>query len=70
MTTFLNTAEFAKKLDQEDVLVAFRSKFHIPKDKNGEDVIYMCGNSLGLQPKITKNYIKQELQDWAELGVE
>lgn len=70
MTTFLNTAEFAKKLDQEDVLAPFRSKFYIPKDDNGNEVVYMCGNSLGLQPKITKDYIDQELNDWAQLGVE
>ena len=30
----------------------------------------MCGNSLGLQPKQTKDFIKQELDDWAKLGVE
>lgn len=30
----------------------------------------MTGNSLGLQPKITKDYIQQELNDWATLGVE
>ena len=28
------------------------------------------GNSLGLQPKTTKKYIQQELEDWANLGVE
>jgi kynureninase len=30
----------------------------------------MCGNSLGLQPKQTKEYINQELNDWAKFGVE
>jgi len=62
--------EFAKQQDQNDKLSAFRSKFHIPKDKNGNEVIYMTGNSLGLQPKITKDYINQELEDWANLGVD
>ena len=33
-------------------------------------MIYLCGNSLGLQPKSTEQYIKQELDDWAKLGVE
>jgi len=28
------------------------------------------GNSLGLQPKITSKYIDQELDDWANFGVE
>ena len=27
-------------------------------------------NSLGLQPKSTVNYLNQELDDWAEFGVE
>jgi len=62
--------EFAKQLDQEDELFGLRSQFYIPKDKNGNDLIYMTGNSLGLQPKATKDYINQELEDWANLGVE
>jgi len=62
--------EFAKQLDQNDELSAYRNQFHIPKDKYGNDLIYMTGNSLGLQPKTTKDYIFQELDDWAKLGVE
>jgi kynureninase len=62
--------EFAKQLDQNDELSSYRNLFHIPKDKNGNDLIYMTGNSLGLQPKSTKDYINQELEDWANLGVE
>lgn len=70
MTTYKSGLEFAKHLDQNDTLAHFRSQFHIPKDKNGNDLIYFCGNSLGLQPKNTKSYIDQELEDWARLGVE
>lgn len=62
--------EFAIQLDQNDELSSFRNQFHIPKDKNGNELIYMTGNSLGLQPKSTKDYINQELEDWANLGVE
>jgi kynureninase len=62
--------EFAKQQDQNDELAAYRNRFHIPKDKDGKELIYMTGNSLGLQPKQTKDYIKQELEDWANLGVE
>ena len=36
----------------------------------GEDVLYFTGNSLGLQPKTTREYIEQELKDWETLGVE
>lgn len=62
--------DYAKKQDQNDELSKYRSQFHIPKDENGNELIYMTGNSLGLQPKSTKAYINQELDDWANLGVE
>jgi kynureninase len=62
--------DYALKQDQNDKLKSYRNQFHIPKDKNGKDLIYMTGNSLGLQPKSTKSYINQELEDWANLGVE
>jgi kynureninase len=62
--------ECAKELDQKDKIAPYRDQFHIPKDNNGNNWIYMCGNSLGLQPKTTKKYIQQELEDWANLGVE
>ena len=61
---------YAKQQDQNDELSAYRNQFHIPKDKHGNELIYMTGNSLGLQPRSTKSYINQELEDWANLGVE
>jgi kynureninase len=67
---FENNLEYAKKCDASDSLAAFRNKFHIPKNENNEELIYLCGNSLGLQPKTTSSYIQQELSDWASLGVE
>lgn len=67
---FKNDLAFAKQLDTIDPLGHYREKFHIPKDKNGNDLIYLCGNSLGLQPKQTQSFIQQELDDWAKLGVE
>src|SRR5690606_27053437 len=45
---------FARHLDATDPLRAYRERFHIPKQANGEDVIYLCGNSLGLQPKAAR----------------
>ncbi|MCL6294236.1 kynureninase [Jejuia spongiicola] len=62
--------EYAKEQDQNDELSHYRNQFHIPKNKHGHELIYMTGNSLGLQPKSTKSYINQELEDWAKLGVE
>lgn len=61
---------YAKDADKNDPLKDFRNRFHIPRDKDHKDVIYLCGNSLGLQPFITKSYIEQELEDWKNLGVE
>ncbi|WP_299113252.1 kynureninase [uncultured Winogradskyella sp.] len=70
MSNYKLGLDFAKQLDQNDQLAEYRNQFHIPKDNNGNELVYMTGNSLGLQPKITKNYITQELEDWANLGVE
>ena len=62
--------DYAKEQDQKDPLAQYRETFHIPKNEEGQDWLYFTGNSLGLQPKQTKNYIQQELDDWANLGVE
>jgi kynureninase len=69
MTTYINSLAFAKQLDANDSLKSYRNKFHIPQH-NGSDMVYFTGNSLGLQPKTTKDYIQQELNDWATFGVE
>lgn len=67
----MNTSlQFAQEQDQRDPLAIFRNKFHIPKDVDGKDTIYLCGNSLGLMPKSTSVYVNQELEDWKNLGVE
>jgi kynureninase len=68
--SFNNSLAFAKKLDKEDTLKSFRKKFHIPRHSDGSESIYLCGNSLGLQPKATKSYLLQELEDWKNYGVE
>ena len=67
---FEATESFARKMDEADSFKYFRDKFYIPKQSNGEDVIYLTGNSLGLQPKTARDYIEQELKDWEMLGVE
>lgn len=70
MSNYKLGLDYAKQQDQNDDLSIYRNQFYIPKDKHGNDLIYMTGNSLGLQPKTTKAYIDQELEDWANLGVE
>jgi len=67
---FENSEAFAQTMDRDDPLSAYRSKFSFPKKANGEPYIYLAGNSLGLMPKITKDYVNAELDDWAEHGVE
>src|ERR1017187_8264980 len=66
---YLNTIEFARKLDASDPLRRFRERFYFPQHE-GKNVLYFCGNSLGLQPKSVKDYINIELEDWAKHGVE
>jgi kynureninase len=61
---------FALEMDANDPLAKYRNRFHVPKTKTGEDCIYLCGNSLGLQPKAVRAYVEQELKDWELLGVE
>ena len=61
---------YAVEMDARDPLAPFRQRFHIPRRNNGEECIYLCGHSLGLQPKSARAYVEQELEAWAELGVE
>ena len=63
------TPDCAQRLDREDRLARFRSEFHIPKSAHGQDEIYLCGNSLGLQPVRTAEYVGEFLNDWAAMGV-
>jgi kynureninase len=69
MSTFQNTLAFAKQLDEQDPLQRFRDEFLIP-ERNGKAEVYFLGNSLGLQPKRTNDYIQQILKDWNDHGVE
>ncbi len=64
------SATFAAAMDSRDPLAKYRSHFHFPKTKNGSDCVYLCGHSLGLQPKTAREYVEQELKDWESLAVE
>jgi kynureninase len=63
------TLDYARRRDAEDPLRGFRDRFHIPQ-QNGRDIVYLVGNSLGLQPKIVREALDRELSTWAERGVE
>lgn len=66
---FQNTLSYATAADEADALKDFRDQFYFPI-MNGRDAIYFTGNSLGLQPKQTQDYVLRELEDWATYGVE
>jgi len=69
MTQFENNLSFAQKMDKNDPLKSFRERFLMP-NFHEKPVRYFTGNSLGLQPKQTKEYIQEELDAWAKYGVE
>ena len=66
---FENTEVFALGLDQKDSLRTRRESFFIPQ-YNGHDLIYFCGNSLGLQPRKSAFFLDKEQQTWQNHGVE
>ncbi|EAS33333.2 kynureninase [Coccidioides immitis RS] len=75
--------EYAESLDAQDPLREFRNQFIIPSkadlkrkslavaegESPSSDCIYLCGNSLGLQPKNARMYIDRFLQTWATKAV-
>src|SRR5882672_10061203 len=66
---YKNTIEFAQEMDAKDSLKTYRDKFYFPM-MHGKKTIYFTGNSLGLQPTTTQDYVLNELEDWATFGVE
>jgi kynureninase len=61
---------YARQLDADDRLVQFRDRFYMPRGVDGRPVVYLCGHSLGLQPKSARACVQEELDAWARLGVE
>ena len=66
---FENSLAFAKHLDQIDPLKEMRDEYLFPRH-NGKEFIYLCGNSLGLQPKVAKEVLNTQLDNWQNLAVE
>jgi len=67
--SFQNTLAYAQQLDAQDSLAPYKKEFIFPQH-HGKDVIYFTGNSLGLQPKRSKAYVDEIMNDWANLAVE
>lgn len=66
---YRESLDFAKQMDQEDPLRAYRARFYFPQH-HGKDVLYFCGNSLGLQPKGVEELLLEELEHWRQYAVE
>jgi kynureninase len=66
---YQSTLAYARQLDRNDPLRPYRQRFYFPKHK-GKNVLYFCGNSLGLQPKGVEAALKKELRQWREHAVE
>lgn len=68
MAPFEASLDYARRADQADALHHYKAQFHFPHH-NGKEVIYFCGNSLGLQPKSAHAAIETELKTWREQAV-
>lgn len=66
---FENNIAFARSLDEQDTLAGMRNEFLFP-EQNNKQFIYLCGNSLGLQPKVAKDVLHRQLDNWKNLAVE
>src|SRR5687768_9933845 len=66
---FKDDPDFTRALDAADPLRALRDQFHIPKTPDGRDEAYLCGHSLGLQPRRARAYVEEELEKWQRLAV-
>lgn len=62
--------DHARLLDAQDELASMRDAFLFPTNDEGQPLIYLCGNSLGLQPRAVRERLDVELADWAKFGVE
>jgi kynureninase len=69
-TSYSTSPAFASAADQADPLASFRDRFLLPTDADGKPKIYLCSNSLGLQPKAVADVIAHDLRNWSKLGVD
>lgn len=69
MSIYNASLDWAQEQDAQDPISNFRDQFHIPKHDSGEECIYFCGNSLGLQPKAAMEKVHEEMTAWAQLAV-
>jgi kynureninase len=61
--------EAARARDAADGATARRAEFHVPRRSDGGEVLYLCGNSLGLQPRRAADDVTAFMGEWQRLGV-
>ena len=66
---FPSTLDDARLLDIDDPLASYRSRFVFPQHE-GHEVVYFCGNSLGLLPHQAEELVRREFDEWGSHGVE
>ncbi|MGB1070396.1 MAG: aminotransferase class I/II-fold pyridoxal phosphate-dependent enzyme, partial [Planctomycetota bacterium] len=66
----MNFLEKAQSLEAAEPVSSRRHLFHIPTGSDGEEIVYFCGNSLGLMPKAVEGDLQAELEDWRDLAVD
>ncbi|MEY2854008.1 MAG: kynureninase [Pseudomonadota bacterium] len=59
----------ARALDRDDTLARFRDAFTLPVNAEGQELVYLCGHSLGLAPRSARSLVEEELTRWEQLGV-
>jgi kynureninase len=60
----------AEQQDRADGLAKLRDAFRIPTRADGTEQVYLCGHSLGLQPKAVASIVQEELESWARRAVD
>lgn len=68
--SFSTDRSFAEQQDATDPLAAMRAEFRMPTRADGSNAVYLCGHSLGLQPKAVARVVTEELDRWANRAVE
>jgi kynureninase len=58
----------AEQFDAQDSLATLRDHFHVPA--HSDKGAYLCGHSLGLQPKAAAGLVQEELERWARFAVD
>jgi len=68
--TYLADEDFAKQLDAEDPLREFLGQISFAARERWQTADLFRRNSLGLMPKAARQIVKEELDNWARLGVD